>query len=369
MTNEGPRRPSGGNLPGRRARVEPEHGPSTRCFAGRLQFVINYHSAAQMLLYGVGWQVSTPSRTTDRDTLAATTPTRRSGYTRGLGPALHEQRRHRHTRPGPDRGSARARVSTCRDGRRDRPTDKWEPADVRAASTSPTTEADPERVLKNLPFALSVARSAADPTNPVSSVAVRRPTSRRPVRLVIRHVSRSRSRPSARCAAYRLRYTINNGPAQSAPATPWRGGQKYGAGSTSTTPTARHRAQHALRDKVTVWFTASAPQQHAVHLHGGGPHRRRRAGARAEDSPASRGQSPTGAPRPGTRAHVDALRAAGYTADVYDLDTTAARRRTRSACLALPGRALGDRHDIIPRAAGQPGGTTTRGRSRPRFRP
>lgn len=44
---------------------EPETKALDRLFQRvGFEFFVNYHSAAQLLLYGVGWQVSTPTRTT-----------------------------------------------------------------------------------------------------------------------------------------------------------------------------------------------------------------------------------------------------------------------------------------------------------------
>ena len=74
-------------------------------FADRLgfEFLVNYHSAAQLLLYGTGWQVSTPTpddviyEAMAGDDANPAVPGLRPGHLRR---ALHHQRRHRYAHDG-----------------------------------------------------------------------------------------------------------------------------------------------------------------------------------------------------------------------------------------------------------------------------
>ena len=86
----------------------PNSEPETQALDGLFadvgfEFFVNYHSAAELLLYGIGWQVSTPSPDdviyeamvgTDNNPAVARI---RPGHLRR---ALHHQRRHRHARHG-----------------------------------------------------------------------------------------------------------------------------------------------------------------------------------------------------------------------------------------------------------------------------
>ena len=130
----------------------------------------------QLLLYGVGWQVATPTPDDvlgDRDgrrRRAPGGPRLRPGH---LGRALHHQRRHRRARARTLRHArpSRRRCRRARTRRTPTPTTPTSRRTAAAASSSPTTrtliQAEFE---KNIPFALSVAESAKDPADPVSAV-------------------------------------------------------------------------------------------------------------------------------------------------------------------------------------------------------
>ena len=108
------------------------------------EFLVNYHSAAELLLYGIGWQVATPSPddVIYEAMVGDDAEPRRPGLRpRHLGRAVHDQRRHRLAHAG---GVRHARVH-ARDvdvrggvGRRSRRR-SGRPRTARAASTSPTT--------------------------------------------------------------------------------------------------------------------------------------------------------------------------------------------------------------------------------------
>jgi len=224
--NEGPRTTRPAKPTGGRAESEPETTALDALFRRvGFEFVITTtpgpDAALRRRLAGEHAQPGRP----DRDHAAGDDATRRSRHKPGrLGPALHEQRRHRthaQVRTGGDR--LRAEMSTCETASAIDPTDKWErPMSIR--STSRHEKLIQNEFLKNLPFALSVARSAADPTNPSPRSAVRRRLPERPVRLVIRHVTAGRGHGKRSLCGVRLRYTITRPGAVSA-GHPWRGAE------------------------------------------------------------------------------------------------------------------------------------------------
>ena len=127
----------------------PNSEPETKALDGLFrrigfEFFINYHSAAELLLYGVGWQVSTP--TPDDEIYKAMAgddadPAVPGLRPRHLGRALHHQWRHRHPHDGALR---HAGLHPGDDHLPDRlglrsPTTSGSPRTASAASTSPTT--------------------------------------------------------------------------------------------------------------------------------------------------------------------------------------------------------------------------------------
>jgi len=353
----------------------PESEPETRALDALFsrvgfEFVVNYHSAAEMLLYGVGWQASTPSPddqigiTLAGDDAHSAIP----GYNPGVSSQLYTSNgdtdTHAQVRTGAIGFSPE--MSTCETVSAIDSTDKWEPADCPSRFNFPDDEKlIQNEFLKNVPFALSLARSAADPANPVSSVG--------------RTVSDFQSDPfdssygtsqqvavtaKRSLSGAQLQYTINNGPAQSAPATPWRGGQKYGAGFDKYYAELRGTVpKQKSGDKVTVWFTASGGRSSTPFTYTVADHIGSDVLVLAAEDVTGISPANTDGATAARYAdeHVDALRAAGYSADVYDLDTHARKAPHPLGVLSHYKAVLwetGD--DVVPRAAGQPGGTTTR---------
>ena len=160
----------------------PASEPETQALDGLFgditpEFMINYHSAAELLLYGIGWQVATPSpddviyeaMVGDDDE-----PGGPGLRPRHLGGALHDERRPRLAHAG---GARHARLH-ARDvdlrggGRESVPDDEWTDDDCQYLGFD---FPDDENLIqaefeKNIPFALAVAESAIDPDDPVSVV-------------------------------------------------------------------------------------------------------------------------------------------------------------------------------------------------------
>ena len=111
---------------------------------------------------------------------------------------------------------------------------------------------------KNVPFAIDVARSAADPADPKSHlnnkspsfVVERFPTSFGSPQTVGANVQRELGRVS-------LHWRINGGRERSAPTREWRGGERFGADGDVYYHRVRGKVRGADRgDRVRVWFEA-----------------------------------------------------------------------------------------------------------------
>ena len=130
------------------------------------KFQINYHSAAQLLLYGVGWQVATPSpddliyEAMAGDDAKPGGPRLRPGHLRR---ALHHQRRDRRARAEPYGTLAfTPEMSTCETASASDPDDAFDPADCDSVFNFPDSEALIQAEFeKNIPFAIALAKLGA----------------------------------------------------------------------------------------------------------------------------------------------------------------------------------------------------------------
>ncbi|GAB7051643.1 M14 family metallopeptidase [Catenuloplanes indicus JCM 9534] len=345
--------------------------PETRALDGLFarvgfEFFVNYHSAAQLLLYGVGWQVATPSpddviyRALAGDDAHPAVP----GYDPDLAAELYTTNGDTDSHAAERYGTLgfTPEMSTCKVAADSVPDDRWRAEDCASDFIFP----DDERLIsaeftKNVPFALAVAAAAKDPALTHSTpdltadpFAVSYGTSQ-PVAVTAR-------RGLKRVA---LHYRINGGTPGTAPAREWTGGERYGTDGTrwftelrGTVPAQRPG------DRVEVWFSG---EKDGVTVTGG-----RFGYTVAEDIGgdvlllAAEDVTGTSPDQAGTSAryaaaHAESLGRAGFDTDVYDVD---ARGRTAPHHLGVLShyRAVvwetGD--DVIPRAKGQPNGTTTR---------
>ena len=122
-------------------------------------------------------------------------------------------------------------MSTCEAAVESEPDDDWEPDDCVAFGFDfPDDEALIQAEFeKNIPFALAVAESAADPDDPVSVVGIDTPN------FVIDSFDVSYGDPQQVAVtakrdlrALRLQYRINGGRTRNTSAREWRGGERYG---------------------------------------------------------------------------------------------------------------------------------------------
>src|SRR5581483_4408578 len=321
----------------------PASEPETRALVGlarrlRFRFIVNYHSFGRLLLYPIGWQEQTPTADQAIYEALAGTPLNPAipGYRPELSAALYSTN-------GETSSWAHAATGTLA-------------FTVELGEGSPGSGflfPDNEALIAqeyevNRPFALDVARSAADPSRPVSHLGNRVPA----IEASAFPVSYGDPQPVQATALRRLgpvalHWQVDGGPEHQAPTTEWAGGLRYGA----TGAVWAHRVRGTVTgarpgDTVKVWFSAggetAAPFTYRVEPHrgtrllvvAGGEHGRRPV---PPESPRPGGPAPgeppdpepaaaTGAASPPATAGARlaavqaALAANGVEADTYDVD-------------------------------------------------
>ncbi|MFF8945067.1 M14 family zinc carboxypeptidase [Streptomyces sp. NPDC014864] len=302
---------------------EPETQALDR-FEKRVHFAfgINYHSAAQLLLYGVGWQVATPTPDDVLYKALAGTPDNPAipGYRSQVSSELYTTNGEAdgHAANVNGMGMFTPEMSTCQTASNVDPNDAWNAADCRSIFTFPDDEKLIEQEFeKNVPFALSVAETAGHPDRPASSVGLSAadftpaafPTSYargadQEVSAVVRKSVRDK----------RLRYRVNGGRTQERALRPWKGGRTYGGDDNLHFDEYRAAVRGARPgDRVEVWFT------------GRGGSGKRVSGGRFTYTVAERPRADTlvvaeeGAAATQARTYVDALKANGRAAIVWDV--------------------------------------------------
>ena len=232
------------------------------------EFLVNYHSAAELLLYGVGWQVATPSPD-DAINVALTGDDGNSaipGYDPDLSAELYttngDTTDHAHVRYGTL--AFTPELDTCDAAEAIFPDDEYGETYCEDAGRSVFEFPDDEELVeavfaKNLPFALALARSAEDPADPESPVGANAPD------FVVDEFSVSYGDPQTVAVVTKRRhrdlamhYTINGGPVQLVRPQEWNGGERYG--EDYDVYYAEYRAQvrgAEPGDEVTVWFEAA----------------------------------------------------------------------------------------------------------------
>ncbi|MFF0555219.1 M14 family zinc carboxypeptidase [Streptomyces sp. NPDC004266] len=248
----------------------PMSEPETRAldaFQKRIGFAygVNYHSAAQLLLYGVGWQVATD--TPDDVALKALAGTPQKSAVPGYRPQVSSEL---YITNGEADGHAAnvngmqmftPEMSTCATASRVDPNDAWNPADCASVFTFP----DDEKLIqaefaKNVPFALAVAETAAHPDRPVSPVGIDAPD------LTPKTFTTSYARGGEQEVAVTARkslrgktltYRINGGRPHSERLEAWKGGETFGGDDNLYFDEYRAEVEGARPgDSVEVRFTA-----------------------------------------------------------------------------------------------------------------
>ncbi len=305
------------------------------------EFLVNYHSAAELLLYGTGWQVSTPTpddliyEAMAGDDADPAIP----GYDPDISAELYTTNgdtdtelteRYRTLGFTPE-------MATCETASQADPNDEWVDTDCDSGFNFPDDEALVQAEFeKNIPFALSVAQSADDPDDPESVVGLEAPD----FRVDTFDVSYGDPQTVAVTAKRALRdielyYRIDGGRVRDVDADEWDGGERYGDENDDYYAEYRGRIHGADEgESVEAWFTATRK--------GGGDDDRRGGSVASEHftytvesdtnhdvllianedyTGVNPGPTPSGATAPKyVDAHVAAIEDAGYSVDVWDVD-------------------------------------------------
>jgi hypothetical protein len=300
---------------GRAAASEPET-QALVALASRLRprFIVNYHSFGRLLLYPIGWQEQTP--TADQPIYAALAGTPVNPGIPGYKPELSADL---YPTNGETSSWAHAATGTLAF------TVELGEGLPGGGFVFPDNEALVEQEYQlNRPFALDVARSAADPAAPVSHLGNRVPS------FVVDRFPVSYGDPQPvqatvlrRLGPVEVHWQVGNGPERRAPAVEWAGGLRYGG----TGSVYGHRVRGSVTgtrpgDSVKVWFTAGGESSEAF-TYRVEPNRGTRVlvvvGGR-HTQPAA-GVSPPGAPTAQRLTPVlAALAANGVEADTYDVE-------------------------------------------------
>jgi hypothetical protein len=337
----------------------------------RPKYMINYHSAAELLLYGVGWQTQTPSPDDHVYEALVGDPEHPAvpGYEPELGAQLYTTNGETdgHMVNKYDVLTITPEMSTCQTVSALHPDDQWNPEDCQSVFNFPDDEQlIQDEFVKNLPLAIATAKSAHNPDEPVSVTGRTTPD-------LVPHafpVSYGADQPVAMEArrslqAKHLEYSINGGHTRRTEAKEWKGGEKFGDENKIYYGEYRGTVKGTKPgDKVEAWFSARKDGTRIASEHftytvaddiGG-----KVLVLSAEDvTGASPAQGVTEAKY--SAAYTKALTAAGYSSDVYDVDKHGRKAPDPLGVLSHYDAIIwetGD--DVITRAVGQPGGTAAK---------
>lgn len=246
----------------------PASEPETQALDGLFaditpEFLVNYHSAAELLLYGIGWQVATPSpddviyEAMVGDDANPAVP----GYDPDISAELYTTNGDTDTHMQAAYGTLgfTPEMATCEAASDAIPDDQWLAEDCESGFNFPDDEGLIQAEFeKNVPFALAVAESALDPDDPVS--VVNRDAEN--FRVDSFTVSYGDPQPVAVVAkrslkAKKLHYSINGGAMMTQTIEEWAGGERYGHENDDYYAEYRGLVQGASPgDSVEVWFSA-----------------------------------------------------------------------------------------------------------------
>jgi Zinc carboxypeptidase len=340
----------------------PASEPETQAMQGLLDrigfvFQVNYHSAGRWLLYPEGWQIGTPTQddpiyfalSGNLDNPAIGSPATGDAFHPGVSSDVL------YVTNGETTDYAHVEAGTL----------AWTPELSEGCDGCGFVFPDDdalvqEEFVRNLDFALSVAKSANDPDDPKSSLGIEtKPfylrsddTYKTGMPLVNFDFALSYGNPQeVRVLAKRalgkvtLKYRINGGRTRSGRTFEWRGGEKYGGQTDRYYRIVRGWVRGTeAGDSVQVWFEAKSDRKHDKKArnrkngrNGGkkivrsdsftysvvSDSNRRVLVLAAEDYT---GASPVQAPGPHyLQAYLDALAQNGIGADVYDVDARGRR--------------------------------------------
>lgn len=349
---------------------EPRSEPETRAMVGLLDrigfaFQVNYHSNGQWLLYAEGWQIGTP--TADDPIYYALSGNLDAPAIEGFHPGLSSDVLY--VTNGETTDYAHATTGAL----------AWTPELSEGCAGCGFVFPDDEALVqaefeRNLPFAASVANSAADPDDPKTVTGITTkpfyidsddPYKRGNPGVQLSFAkSYGDPQPVAVLAkrslgAVTVKYRINGGAVQSSPTSEWDGGSKYHPASvyyrqmrgvvTGTDP----------GDSVEVWFEGGGQVSDSFTYQAVSESGNRVLVVAAEDYT---GASPAQQPGPHyVDFYTDALAANGQPADVYDIDAAGRAAPDQLGVLSHYDAVLwetGD--DLVTRTAGRGAGNADR---------
>ncbi|MFJ9905673.1 M14 family zinc carboxypeptidase [Streptomyces sp. NPDC101152] len=312
--------------------ASPASEPETRAidaFEKRIRFSygVNYHSAAQLLLYGVGWQVATPTPDDVVYKALAGSPDHSAipGYRPQVSSELYTTNGEADGHAANVNGMSMftPEMSTCQTASNLDPNDQWNAADCQSVFNFPDDEhLIQQEFEKNVPFALSVAETAAHPDTPSSSLGLTAADftpatfstsysrgADQEVSVVVRKAIRDKE----------LDYRVNGGRTKHRPLRAWKGGETYGGQDNLHFDEYRAKVgDGSPGDKVEVWFTGRSGAGKKV------------SSEHFTYTVAQRAQADTlvvaeeGAAATQAQTYVDALKANGHKAVVWDVATQGA---------------------------------------------
>ena len=356
---------------------EPASEPETRATIDLVdkvgfEFFINYHSAAELLLYGTGWQVDTPTPDDEVYTALAGNDANSAipGYDPDISAELYTTNGDTdgHTHEEQNTLAFTPEMATCATASAADPDDEWEPEACSSVFAFPDDEELVQAEFeKNIPFALSVAESSHDPDDPKSSVGIKV----KDIRPDAFTTSYGKKQTVAVTAKRKLKgllmtYKINGRIRGITPMKQWKGGDRYGG--ENDLHYAEYRADvkgQKPGDKVEVVFTGLNVKplratkesfSYTVADDIGGDVLILAAEDYTGVSPAQGVTAPKY-----VSAYADALEDAGYSTDVYDIDANGRKAPHDLGVLSHYDAVVwetGD--DVIPRNAGQVAGTAAK---------
>lgn len=307
----------------------PNSEPETKAldaFQKRIDFEygINYHSAAELLLYGVGWQVATDTPDDVLYKALAGTPENSAvpGYHPQVSSELYTTNGEADGHAANVNGTAMftPEMSTCQTVSALYPDDQWNAADCQSVFNFPDDEKlIQEEFAKNIPFALSVAESAARPDQPKSSVGLTAADftpapfttsysrgADQEISVVARKALRDKE----------LKYRVNGGRTRDQNLKSWKGGETYGGEDNLYFDEYRAKVRDGEPgDEVEVWFTGETRDGKKV------------SSSHFTYTIAARPKADTlivaeeGAAAAQAQTYVDALKANGHKTVVWDVAT------------------------------------------------
>ncbi|QIK74360.1 M14 family metallopeptidase [Nocardioides piscis] len=304
---------------------EPESKAAMKLFeTAKAEFMVNYHSNGRWLLYNDGWQIGTP--TADDPIYYALSGNLDQPAIKDYHPGLSSDVLY--ITNGEIDGYAQEATGTL----------AWTPELSPGCPGCGFVFPDDEQLVqeefeRNLPFAESVAESAADPDDPKSSLGIKTEpfylNSADAYKSGIPSVQLSFTKsfgdqqPVAVLAkrslgAVTAKWKINGGPTQSAPTQEWAGGDRFGMTSTHYRQMRGVVTGTEPGNDVEVWFEGGGETSPSFTY--------RAVSDSGSDVLVVAAEDYTGAspgPYAGPRYlnyYLEALQANGVAADVYDVD-------------------------------------------------